>query len=122
MEKEKTKELLYLDLKKILEANAVNDFDSIERIYNQIRKFILNNEKQFIGAIAIDEKKYLDDLKNAQNEWKERAEKALESKSTDECMFYLNQSNTQLEQDMQRLTIEYKDKCIESIKSYYDRL
>lgn len=122
MEKEKTKELLYLNLRKMLEADAINDFDTMERVFNQIRKFILNNEKQFTDAVAIDENEYLEDIKKIQNEWKERTEKALESEKTEDCIIHSNQNNMQLEQATQQLIMNYKDKCIESIKTYYDQL
>lgn len=122
MEKERTKELLYLDIMKILEANASGDFEKIEHGFNQIRKYILNKEKLFVDGTNKDEEKYFEDIKVVQNEWKKRAEKALESNNTEECIVLSQQNNMQLEQDIQRLSIEYKDKAIESIKSYYDRL
>jgi len=122
MEKEKTKELLYAAVQKILEADQIGNAELTERIYNNIKRFILNDEKEFINKTDESEEKFKADITELQKEWKKATETVLEGENMDECIVGVQQGLAMLQQGLEGLSIQYKDDAIESTKSYHDRL
>jgi len=92
MEKEKTKELLYAAIQKIFEADQVGNAELTEHNYNHIKKFILNNEKEFIEKTNESEQKFEVDIKNLQDEWKKSTETVLKHENINECIIGVQQN------------------------------